>query len=172
MLSVVQVVVVTVAFIALSGCSPLPPSAYEMVDKHAPMTRLTLLEGGDLPLEAFEGKHTALMFWATWCGHSKARMEEFAELAAEYSARRNVAFVAVSVDRADDLDKLRARIQSDGLGKITHMFSGNDVADEAFLAFKGESLPYIIVLDPNGRVESVDISTGPLEDYLEEHFPS
>jgi thiol-disulfide isomerase/thioredoxin len=148
----------------------MPQAIYDLVNHPAPPARLTLLEGREIPLDALRGKHVGLIFWATWCGHSKSRIADFAELAEHYAIRKDVVFLAVSIDRAENLETLRSRIESQGLQKVNHVFSGNDVQDEAFLAFKGEAVPYVVVIDPRGRVRSVDSSTSSLEDYLDEAF--
>jgi thiol-disulfide isomerase/thioredoxin len=156
--------------IIVSGCTSMSPQVYDLVGKRAPTARLMLLDGEEIPVSALEGKHVGLIFWATWCGHSKARIEDFEELAKRYSRRKNVVFLAVSIDRAEAMDNLRSRIESQGLQSVTHVFSGNDVQDEAFQAFRGEAVPYVVTIDPRGRVRSVDTSTSSLEEYLESVF--
>jgi len=150
-----------------SGCSSVPSAAKAMVGNEAPYVRLTMLDGTSLPLEAYRGKHLALIFWATWCGHSRSTIADFEALAEKYKNRRNIQFVGVSVDKSEYLTELKGRIKSQELNTMTHAFSGNDIQDESYLAFHGEILPYIVVIDPQGIVRVVASGTGPLEDYLE-----
>jgi thiol-disulfide isomerase/thioredoxin len=154
----------------LVGCSGVSSSAREMVGHPAPFTRLTLLDGSQVPLDATMGKTTAIIFWTTWCGHSRGTIEDFEELAKKYSRRKDLAFVAVSLDKEPDLPKVNERIAGLQLSTITHAFSGNDVQDEAFIALHGESVPYLVVLDKRGTVKSVASSISELEDYLEETY--
>jgi thiol-disulfide isomerase/thioredoxin len=159
-----------VSLLLFSGCSSVSKESQALVGLQAPYVRFTLLDGEAIPLEATKGKTTAILFWTTWCGHSRGTIEEFEALAKRYKRRKDVVFLAASLDRAGDLASVKGRIKSQGLSDVAHAFSGNDMQDEAFLAFKGDSVPYIVVVDPRGVVQSVANSTSALEDYLEERF--
>ena len=145
-------------------------AAKDLVGAPAPYSRFTMLDGTQLPLAFAEGKTAAIIFWTTWCGHSRSVIEDFEQLAKRYKKRKDIVFLAASLDKADQLRALEGRIQSQGLTSIMHAFSGNDMLDEAFIAFKGESVPYVVVIDPRGVVRSVANSTTELEEYLEARF--
>lgn len=123
-----------------------------LIDQPAPETRVTLMEGGALPLDSFRGQTTVLLFWATTCNASRKVVEDINELAAKHA--NSAKFVAISLDREGDVERLRQRINGSGLHNLTHAFSGNEAWDEAFLAFGLEYLPAIIVIDPSGKVVS------------------
>lgn len=166
----VSVVVALVIAVSTQGCSGVSSAAKEMVGTPAPYIRFTMLDGTQIPLAFAEGKTAAIIFWTTWCGHSRGTIEDFEELAKKYKRRKDLVFLAASLDKADELHKVEGRIQSQGLSTVMHAFSGNDVQDEAFLAFKGESVPYIVVVDARGIIRSVASSTSELEEYLEARF--
>jgi thiol-disulfide isomerase/thioredoxin len=153
-----------------AGCSGVSSAAKEMIGQPAPYTRLYMLDGTEIPLEAERGKNLMMMFWATWCGHSKGAIEDFEALAHKYHRRQDVSFIAVSIDKAEDFEALKGRIESQGLKEITHAFSGNDVQDEAYQSFHGEVLPYVIAIDPQGVVKVVDTKVSSLESYLDAKF--
>jgi thiol-disulfide isomerase/thioredoxin len=162
-----------VALIALAnslvGCASVSESAASLVGKPVPEARLMLLSGEDVALRG-EGVDRAILFWATWCSHSKSTIAHFEDLAREYSPRGNVEFYAVSLDKNEDLEHLRWRIKTQELDTIVHVFSGNDVQDEAYLALKGDQLPYAVFVDSRGVVRFVGTGIGGLESYLEKHF--
>jgi thiol-disulfide isomerase/thioredoxin len=153
-----------------SGCSPVSPAAKSLVGNPAPNVRFTLLDGTPVPLDIAAGKTAAILFWTTWCGHSRGTIEDLEKLAKRYLGRKDIVFFAVSLDKFEDIEAVKARIQSQGLSDVTHAFSGNDIQDEAFLGFKGDSVPYVAVLDARGIVRSVGNSTSDLESYLESKF--
>lgn len=161
-----------VTFVALvgQGCSGVSTAAKEMVGTPAPYIRFTMLDGTQVPLAFAEGKSAAIIFWTTWCGHSRGTIEDFEKLAKKYKRRKDLVFLAASLDKAEDLAKVEERIKSLGLSTVMHAFSGNDIQDEAFLGFKGESVPHLVVVDSRGVIRSVASSTSELEEYLEERF--
>jgi len=128
----------------LIGCAALSDRAKSLVGVAAPESRLMLLSGEHIALRSLVGKNVVLLFWATWCPHSRAGIEEFEALARKYQDRSDIEFYAVSVDANDAYEELKTRIRVQDLESMTHVFSGNDVQDEAFLAFHGERLPYAV----------------------------
>lgn len=170
LLRLFSVAFLTVAFATIQGCSGVSQGAKDLVGSPAPYSRFTMLDGTQLPLEFAEGKTAAIIFWTTWCGHSRSVIEDFEQLAKRYKKRKDIVFLAASLDKADQLRALEGRIESQGLTSIMHAFSGNDMLDEAFIAFKGDSVPYVVVVDPRGVVRSVANSTSELEEYLETRF--
>jgi len=137
-----------------------------MVGHESPATRLTTLDGDLVGLEEFHGKNVAILFWATWCAHSRPAVEEMEELAEQQAARGDSVFWAVSVDKAENLDVLKSRISYQNLKGLKHAFSGNDVYDEAYTAFQGRDLPYFVVVDKNGVVQVVSEDIGPVQDFF------
>jgi thiol-disulfide isomerase/thioredoxin len=152
----------------LVGCSSVSVKARKLVDKPAPAARITMLDGQDRALSEFQGKHLFLLFWTTWCSSSRPAIKEFEELALRYNRPRSFQFIAVSIDKAENLEVLKQRIQSEHLSHMLHGFSGNDIYDEAFMSLHGDLLPYAVVIDPRGLVKSVSTSVSSFEDYIEE----
>ncbi len=137
-----------------------------MVGNQVPTGRLMLLSGDDIAIRPDDGKMRVLLFWATWCPYSKDAIEDFEALARKYSSRSDVAFYAVSIDRNEDYQVLESRIQEQDLRTVQHVFSGNDVQDEAFIALYGTTIPYAVVVDRSGVVRFVDVGVSGLDSYL------
>lgn len=156
---------------ALSGCSAVSGDAAGLVGRPVPEGRLMLLEGGDhVALAGKTGTNLAILFWATWCSHSRSTIADFEDLAREYAWRGDMEFYAVSLDKNDDLELLQGRIKSQELTTVKHVFSGNDVQDEAYLALKGTHVPYVVFVDARGIVRFVDIGVSGLGGFLQQRF--
>lgn len=156
--------------VIVSGCASLSDQARLLVGSRAPESRLMLMSGEHIALRSRVGKDVALLFWATWCPHSRAGIEEFEALARAYKGRPGVEFYAVSVDKNEAYEELQNRIRIQNLESMTHVFSGNDVQDEAFLAFHGERLPYAVFIDEGGIVRFADLGVGGLKAFLAQRY--
>ncbi len=129
-----------------------------------------MLDGSETTLSAERGRYVAVLFWATWCRYSKSAIADFEDLARAYRRRTNVRFFAVSVDRNEDFETLKSRISSQQLESIVHIFSGNDIFDEAYQKFFGELVPMAVLIDPRGVVTYIGTDVSGIEDLLAERF--
>lgn len=164
--------IVTIVSFALLcvGCSVTELRGKELLGQAAPEARLMMLDGSEIPLSATRGKPTAILFWTTWCSHSRTVIEQFNDMGHRYGRRASMEFLAVSVDKNEDFETLKNRIKEQKLEHVTHIFSGNDSQDEAYLSLKGQSIPYVVFLDEDGVVRFVDSSLEPLEEYLRSRY--
>jgi thiol-disulfide isomerase/thioredoxin len=158
--------------VALVGCASISDQARSLIGRQAPQSRLMLLSGEHIALSSRVGRNVVLLFWATWCPHSRAGIQEFEALAREYKDRPEIEFYAVSVDKNESYEELQNRIRLQSLESMTHVFSGNDVQDEAFLAFYGARLPYAVFIDDKGVVRFTDLGVGGLRTFLAERYDS
>jgi thiol-disulfide isomerase/thioredoxin len=134
-----------------SACSFDSGEPSGLLNKQAPPTRLTMLDGTYVSFDQYQGKYIVLVFWAQWCPHSRPVVQKLSRIA-EHMKRSDVVFVAVSVDEFNDYDKLKERITSLKVDNLNHAFSGNDFYDEAYLAFHGDALPHLFVINPGGTI--------------------
>lgn len=159
-----------ISLIVLSGCASVSSDAMSLVGRQVPEARLMMLRGEDVALRSKEGTNLALLFWATWCSHSRSVIGDFEQLARDYSWRGDLEFYAVSIDKNQDLDALKGRIRAEDLKTVKHVFSGNDSQDEAFIALKGDHVPYVVFVDARGIVRFVDFSVSRLSEFLEQKY--
>lgn len=166
----VVTLVSTIALLSLSGCAS--SGASQIVGKPAPFARFNQLEDGALfTTEQFKGKTLVIAFWATTCRSSNPNMKRISEYAANFKGRNDVAFIGVSIDKAEDIDAVKERIKYDGFGTLINMYSGNDVYDEAYQAFKGDRLPYFIVVDRFGNVVDAQYDDDFVYDLVKTNAP-
>jgi peroxiredoxin len=132
----------------LTGCSVGDNEAVGL----RPSARFTMLNGSYTSLYAFRGKKVIVVFWATPCRKSRKEIKRINTLAGEMSSRKDVVFLAISLDKAENQEKLSRFIVDNQLNNLKHVFSGNDYDDEAFIVFYPKALPRIYVIDPSGQV--------------------
>lgn len=169
-MNVSRTLLIFVCMLSLVGCGVLELQGKQLVGQPAPDARLMLIDGTEFPLSAQRGRYSVLVFWATWCKHSKSAIAEYEELARRYSRRQDIDFYAISVDKNEHFGTLKDRIREQDLKTMTHIFSGNDTQDDAFLNYKGDSIPYAVVIDKQGVVRFVDSDISRLGEYLNAEF--
>ena len=144
-----------VCVVVLAGCSGL--AGEKLIGKPAPDPRLFHLEDGSQSfLSDYRGKKVALLFWSTTCNSSRPIVKRLGDFASREASNPKVKIIAISLDKADDLQAVKDRVTYEGLHSIEQMFSGNEDYDEAYQYFRGERLPYIVVIDEKGTVIAAD----------------
>lgn len=136
--------------ILLSACSASAP--LKRVGTAAPLSRIVLLNGDYLPFPLYDGRKTALMFWASWCPTSRSRMEDFNALAARHKGDRGLWFLAVSIDTSGDERQYMEYINTQSLNAVEHAFSGNAELDEAYMSYGLDNIPYFYLIDSDGTI--------------------
>ena len=152
--------------LCLAACSAGSKGKPELVGNQAPYVRLVALDGAPHVLEEYKGRTIVLIFWAQWCHRSNQSIARLNSLAERLKRSRDLAFVAVSVDKAEDFEKLKNKISINSLSSFDHFFSGNEGNDEAFVSFGGGELPLIFIIDPRGSV----VATGGHDEFVFEYF--
>jgi len=148
------------------SCSTIAPDTQELLGQPVPDGRLMLLSGEDVALKNPSGRNQVVLFWATWCAHSRGVIADFEDLARTYASRGDTDFSAVNLDRNEDLPVVKERILEQDLTTVIHVFSGNDTQDEAFLALRGKHVPYAVFMDGRSVIQYVGLGVGGLEDFL------
>jgi thiol-disulfide isomerase/thioredoxin len=135
-----------------AGCSS-SVSRGALVGQPAPRyTPFFMVEDEPLVLEHLRGKTVVVMFWATTCAKSQTSIEEFNRYVQRYGAAKGLVGVAVSIDKQDDYERVTRRIRAAQLESIRHSFSGNDIYDQAKIAFDVDVLPSFFVISPEGTI--------------------
>lgn len=154
-------------FAALSlGCSTSSTSSSILLGDKAPFTKFTLLNGSYRTTDNYKGKYLAILFWATTCSRSSSTLEDMADWSKKPNNKNNLRYVSVNVDKASKEDRVREVLSDIGQSSIEHAFSGNDIYDEAYMAYDIGELPSLILIDPKGKV----VASGNSVDILEDAF--
>jgi peroxiredoxin len=107
------------------------------------------VDGNEQSFASYLGKGPVLVnFWALWCEPCKQEMEAFKTLVEKFKAQ-GVSMVAINTDKVKSLAKVRNYVKSQGIEIPVLLDPDGSIAQERFAM---ESLPYSLILNPNGSV--------------------
>jgi thiol-disulfide isomerase/thioredoxin len=126
----------------------------ELVGRPAPDFTLELLDGPKFALATQRGKVVVLDFWASWCAPCIKGLPDLAALSAEFDAGR-VRFVAVNLQETrDDAAQAAARLK-------LNLPVALDLDGRVASRYGAASIPYTVVVGPDGRVAHAFTGYGP-----------
>ncbi len=138
-----------------------PPTA-EVIDMHhrgfaVPDVALTDMDGADLSLTGqFEGL-VVVEFWATWCSVCRQVSRKLEAALDEHPE----AFTVLSVT-SEDADTVRDHLETHPKAHTIALDEGNG-AHEAFLV---NSYPFVVVIEPEGKIQTVVTSIGDMDQLI------
>ncbi len=97
---------------------------------------------------ADNGKITVLSFWATWCVPCKKELDNIAEYYADWQEDYNMELVAISVDNARSVTKIKSVVNSKGW-EYTVL---SDKNEDLKRALNFQAVPYTMVIDQEGNI--------------------
>ncbi len=104
------------------------------------------LDGSRFAMADLSGKPTILYFWATWCPQCRVQRGVLNALSREWGDRVRIA--ALTVD--DDIPSVQRYLKAHS--SLSHELRASA---ELLWLFGVEGLPTLVVIDGNGRVQSV-----------------
>lgn len=142
----------------------------EQVDKPAPATRGTDIDGKPFDLSAAKGKVVLVVFWASWCLPNAAQVTWLEQV---YDAYRGRGFevVGINLDAADGSQKIETIMPSVRRFLIDHnvrwpiLVSGSGGQDYA-KAYGITDIPANVLIDREGNVVQLDLVRKNLEPVL------
>jgi thiol-disulfide isomerase/thioredoxin len=126
----------------------------------APRLSLKDLSGQTRKLSSLRGKIVVLNFWATWCEPCQEELPRLSKLAHSYD-RKNVEFVAVSIDAAKDREKIEPLLRR--LNVDLDVWTGADL-DTLEKFGLGNVVPGTMVIDETGKVVARVMGEARIED--------
>jgi peroxiredoxin len=112
----------------------------------APNFTLKNLDGEEVSLSQFRGKHVLINFWATWCGPCKVEMPSLETLYQRFK-NKNFALLAISNDMFG-ATIVKPFIKANNLNFTILL----DQRLKASNAFGVTSLPATYMIDPQGKI--------------------
>jgi peroxiredoxin len=114
---------------------------------------------------ATNGKITVLSFWATWCSPCKRELDAISELYPEWQEKYNVEVVAITIDNARAMSKVRPILEQKGWPfEIL-----SDPNQELQQALNFQAIPQTFVVDLKGEIVYEHTGYQPGDEYeLEE----
>jgi len=128
---------------AINMIAPLHPG------DPAPEFTVNTVDGQTVKLSDYKGKYVLLDFWATWNAPSVAEMPDLKEAYAAFSNDPRFAMIGLSLDT--NLTLARAFSTENRTG-WTQGFLGKWSESEVPNRYGIESIPFVMLIDPNGRV--------------------
>ena len=116
-----------------------------------------------LGTQDFKGKILVLDFWASWCGPCRAEIPHLKEAYKEYS-NKGVAFFSVSIDKDNAAWRKAMKEENMPWAQVQAPKAGKDVMKQ----YQFSGIPYILVLDEEGKIVAKNLRGKALTDKLEE----
>ncbi len=141
--------IVIAAIIALPGALLAQTQADSI---HIPANlkfKVTTVNGDQVNFKDYFGKGPLLVnFWALWCEPCKQEMKAFKVLTEKFKSE-GVNMVAINTDQVRSVSKVRAWVNTQKIDFPVLLDPDGDIARDIFSM---ESLPYSLILMPNGSV--------------------
>lgn len=121
--------------------------------KVAPDFEYESLEGEMVSLSSLKGNVVYVDVWATWCGPCIAEFPSYKILKERLKDAKDVKWVYVSVDEADDKEKWEKFIAKNELSGI-QLFSGSGWETKITELYQIQGIPRYILVDKEGNIHS------------------
>ncbi|MHA7944630.1 TlpA family protein disulfide reductase [Formosa sp. 3Alg 14/1] len=108
--------------------------------------------GGTNSLNDFKGKYVYMDVWATWCGPCIAEVPALKKIEKQYH-NKNIEFISISIDTQDKREAWSKMIADKALGGV-QLLADKDWSTDFIVAYKINSIPRFILIDPNGNIVS------------------
>lgn len=121
--------------------------------ENAPDFTMADTSGKAVSLSSFKGKYVLVDFWASWC---KPCRYENPNVVAAYNQFKDKNFTILGVSLDENRDAWLKAIQTDGL-TWTHVSDLKGWENSAAALYGVKSIPYNVLLDPNGNIIAEDV---------------
>lgn len=136
------------------------------VGKKAPDISMPDTQGKYVSLSSFRGKYVLVDFWASWCGPCRHENPNVVEAYNRFK-NKNFTILGISLDRPGQKDKWLEAIKQDNL-TWTHISDLKYWQSAAVSTYGFNSIPFNILVDPDGMVIGEGLRGAALEDKLQQ----
>ena len=133
------------------------------VGHEAPDFELATSTGEKIKLSSLRGKYVLVDFWASWCGPCRAEIPHLKEAFEAYNGK-GVEFLSVSIDKDGAAWRKAMKEENMPWAQVQAPKAGKDVMK----LYQFSGIPYILVLDQEGRIVGKNLRGKALMDKLEE----
>lgn len=121
-------------------------------------------DGEIMKLSDYRGKYVLIDFWASWCGPCRKENPNVVEL---YKKYKDEGFEVFSVSLDKDKARWEAAIEQDNLIWDGHVSDLKFWSAEAAKDYNVSSIPFTVLVDPEGKVVNTKLRGPQLEKTLE-----
>ncbi len=157
-------------FFAIAICLCLTTTIF--AQRTVPAIDVKTLSGKSVNIQDYtnDGKLTILSFWATWCSPCKKELNTIADYYEEWQDEYDVQLVAVTIDNARALRKVKPMVDNFGWDYIILSDQNEDLKK----AMNFQTVPQTFVIDQDGKIVYTHSGYKPgdeaeLEEVLKEH---
>jgi thiol-disulfide isomerase/thioredoxin len=109
-------------------------------------------KGGTTSLADLKGKYVYIDVWATWCAPCKREIPFLQKIEEKYHGK-NIAFVSLSIDKADAHEAWKTMVTEKEMSGI-QLFAPSDWSSKFVQDYGIEGIPTFIMIDPEGKIVS------------------
>ena len=114
------------------------------VGKSAPNFQAIDILGKEIKLADSKGKHTLLVFWATWCGPCVKEIPIIKSIRDKYTpSELSIVYVSEDTDESKMLNFIKKRNMN-----WIHIFGNKSIIEDYFVS----AIPETLLIDPNGKI--------------------
>ena len=124
--------------------------AVDAMAQKLPQITLKDMNGKSIRVDTLSngGKPFIIDFFATWCKPCNRELDAIAEVYEEWQEETGVKIFAVSIDRAQNINKVKPLVENHGWAYDVLL----DPNSELRRTFGGELIPYVVICDGKGNV--------------------
>ena len=136
------------------------------IGRQAPEISLPDTKGRTVKLSSFRGKFVLVDFWASWCGPCRRENPNVVQAFNQFK-NKNFTILGVSLDRPGQKENWIKAIQEDNL-TWTHISDLKFWQSEVVPLYQVGSIPFNVLVDPDGKVVAENLRGNALEQKLHE----